>query len=163
MNNLSIIVAADENNGIGYRNQLPWRLSNDLQRFKQLTTGNVVVMGRKTWESLPKKPLPERINIVLTRNPISLPAEVMVFNSVDELIQHNFAPKTVFIIGGAEIYRQFFPLASTLYLTRVHGKFETDTYLEGFNPQEWELISSQPQPKTEKDSCPYTFEMYRRK
>ncbi len=163
MNNLSIIVAVDENNGIGYRNQLPWRLSNDLKRFKQLTTGNVVVMGRKTWESLPKKPLPERINVVLTRNSIDLPVGVQVFSSVKEFIQQDYSPKTIFIIGGAEIYRQFFPLASTLYLTRVHGKFETDTHLEGFIPDEWELISSLPNPQTEKDSCPYTFEVFRRK
>jgi len=163
MNTIAIIVAADENNGIGLNNQLPWKLSNDLRKFKQLTTGHVVVMGRKTWESLPKKPLPERDNIVLTSDKAFSAKGATVVHSMNEILAHDFSPKTVFIIGGAQVYRQFFPYAQHLYLTRVHKVFEVDTKLGGLNLDEWELISSETPSKTDNDCCEYSFMHYQRK
>ena len=137
MTKFSIIVAVDENNGIGINNQLPWHISEDMKHFKSLTVNKVVLMGLNTWYSLPIKPLPKRINIVVSFEELKLENGVKVCNSIEEAINYCYQFDEVFIIGGKQLYRQFFPLADKLYLTKIHHKFETDTQLEGLNPQDW--------------------------
>ena len=140
--NLAVICAMSENRIIGRSNELPWHLPGDLNYFKQTTLGSPIIMGRKTWESL-GRPLPGRSNIVVSRNnqltieqvqtadsltgAIKLAREIVVPDNVSE----------VFVIGGAELYKEAFPLAGRLYLTRVHSEVEGDTYLEGFKEKDW--------------------------
>ncbi len=146
---ISIIVAASTNNVIGKNNDLPWHIPSDLKRFKELTTGKRVIMGRKCWESIPAKfrPLPNRDNIVITRDYTYVAKGGFVVSDLKQFIFEyslssiNYGPKEDFIIGGAEIYKQFFPIAQKLYLTEVLGEVEGDTYLEGFNPEEWNLTN----------------------
>lgn len=128
-NKLSIIVAMDNNFAIGKNNDLPWHIPSDLKRFKQLTTNNVILMGRKTFESL-KRPLPNRINVVITRNKdYIVPEGVLVFNSVEEAIS-NFNNEHIFIIGGANIYNQTYDLVDDIYLTNVYTDvIGADTFL----------------------------------
>lgn len=136
---LSLIAAISENYCIGNKNQLPWNLPEDLKHFKEITAGHPVIMGRKTWESLPPKfrPLPGRVNIVITRQAnFVVPAEVEVFDSVAKaLLAH---PTTNnFIIGGAQIYAEGLPLADTLYITHVHRVVEGDTFFPKIDPTIW--------------------------
>lgn len=130
---LSIIAAVDLNNAIGKDNKLPWRLPADLANFKALTTGKLIIMGRKTWESLGSKPLPNRKTLVITRNAdeMEVPDGVLLAKSIPEAMK--FAtnatddeafPEEVFVIGGAEIYHQFMPLADAIYLSRVNLNVE---------------------------------------
>lgn len=157
--NISIIVAASENNCIGLNTQLPWHLSADLKRFKEITFNSVVIMGRRTYESIGGK-LPNRINVIATReNNLPDGVGVLVDDNVWENINNWSCP--VFIIGGAQIYKQGFKYANTLYLTRVHKMVYGDTYLEGFNEDEWELVESDgPYKENEVD---FTFLKYVRK
>lgn len=136
---ISLIVAASENNCIGTNGQIPWHIGEDMKRFKALTTGNVVVMGRKTWESLPEKfrPLPDRVNVVLTRRPdYAVPIGVRMFDDLtDALAAHK--NDEVFIIGGADVYRQALPLADQLHLTRVHEQVDGDAFFPEWNAFDW--------------------------
>lgn len=127
---VSIIVAKSKNNVIGNNNKLPWNISEDMKRFKELTTGNVVIMGRKTYESLPEqfRPLPNRLNIVITRNPDYKPNGVMVYDDLQKAILKAGTNKEIFIIGGGEIYKEGLKFADRLYITEVDGEFEGDTY-----------------------------------
>jgi len=113
-------------------------------------------MGRKTWDSLPKKPLPNRINIVISSNKnIKLSDEVKICNSVEDAVEYCKQFEEVFIIGGQKLYRQFFPIANKLYLTKVHHKFDTDTKLEGLNMNEWTILEEKLNPPN--DSRFYAF------
>jgi dihydrofolate reductase len=125
---VSMIVAVAENGVIGNKGLLPWRLSADLKMFKQLTSGKPVIMGRKTWDSLPRKPLPNRTNIVLTRDTSFAAAGANTTSLPDEAIAlaHNENPDEVFIIGGADIFRAFLPLTTRIYLTRIHANPQGD-------------------------------------
>ncbi len=128
---ISLIVAFDQQMGIGLEGGLPWHLPNDLKRFKRLTLGNTVLMGRKTWDSL-KKPLPGRKNLVVSRSTaLIVPPEVgIVTDLVDylERFQMQNPQSELFVIGGAEIYRACLPIAHRIYLTRLHGSFRADTF-----------------------------------
>ena len=145
---ISIIVAASSNLVIGKNNDLPWHLPSDLKRFKELTTGKRVYMGRKCWESIPSKfrPLSNRENIVFTRdiNYVADGAIVIIkLNKVIEGYERNPAYNNLeeeFVIGGGDIYSRFLPIANKLYMTEVLSEVEGDTYLQGFNPAEWDLI-----------------------
>ena len=137
---ISLIVAAAENDVIGRNGALPWRLSDDLRRFKALTMGKPVIMGRKTYESI-GRPLPGRQNIVMTRRRDYRAEGCEIVDSVEAAIAAaGDAPETM-VIGGAEIYRRFLPLAGRIYLTRVHTVIEGDTFLPETGEIEWAEIS----------------------
>ena len=152
-----MIVAADLGNGIGKDNTMPWHISADLKRFKELTSGHTIVMGRKTWESLPKKPLPNRKNIVITRNKNFEAEGATVIHAPNELNQHAKNKETVFIIGGAEIYRLFYTKAQKLYLTRVKDRFDCDTFLTILNTKDWQTIYESNLLTDEKTNTEYQF------
>lgn len=161
---ISIIVAASDNDAIGIEQRLPWRLSADLKHFKALTSGHTVVMGRKTFESLPNGALPNRHNVVLTSQPDALFPHCSVYRSWEEMTKACPTAEELFIIGGATLYRQALPVADKLYLTRVHHVFgEADTFLPAVDWSEWALQESESFPADEKNEYPYSFETYVRK
>lgn len=132
-----IIAALDEQRGLGYKGNLLTHISEDLKRFKKLTTGHTIIMGRKTWDSLPKKPLPDRTHIIVTRQKnFSFTHErVYVVQSIENAFElcANQAKEKVFIIGGGEIYSIALPYADTLELTHIHQTFEADTFFPEFS------------------------------
>lgn len=138
---ISIIVAASENGAIGKDNQLLWRLPEDLKRFKRLTLGHPMIMGRKTFESI-GKPLPGRTSIVITRQTDFHHEGVIVAHSLEDAIKKAFEEENeeTFIIGGGEIYRQAIALADKIYLTKVHTNIEGDTYFEIPDQNEWSEV-----------------------
>ena len=158
MGKIKIIVAAANNDTIGVNNDLPWHLPTDLTNFKELTTGEAVLMGRKCWDSLPEKfrPLPNRTNVILSRSLSDSDKEVYL-NSMDEAIEY-CKDRDVFVIGGAEIYKLFFPLADEVYLTRIHQDVEGDVKLEGFNKDEWTLVDSSE--TINENGFTFNFEVY---
>lgn len=164
MKNVSIIVAASSNNVIGKSNDLPWSLPSDLKRFKTLTTGKPVLMGRKCWESIPVKfrPLPNRLNIVITRDE-SYTAEgcEIRHNLKDAIEEFSKDVEELFVIGGSEIYKESFPYANKLYLTRISEEVEGDIYLEGLVPSDWLMVAFEG-PYNESD-LNYTFQDYEKK
>lgn len=125
---ISIIVAMDKNRGIGYKGDLLTYIPGDLPRFKKITTGHTVIMGRKTFDSLPSGPLPNRNNIVITRNRELKIDGAKVVNSLDEAIKLCSSDDESFIIGGGEIYKESLKIADKLYITHINKKFEADTY-----------------------------------
>ena len=139
--NISIIVAIAQNFGIGKDNNLLFHLPNDLKRFKQITTGYPVIMGRNTLLSLPKGALPNRRNIVITDNPNEQFDRCEMAPSVDLAIEAVKDQTEAFIIGGGSIYRQFFPLAGKLYLTLVHRDFDADVYFPEVDYSQWEVMA----------------------
>jgi dihydrofolate reductase len=142
---LSIIVATDLENGIGYKGNLLFNIKDDLKRFKQLTIGKTIIMGRKTYDSLPNGVLPNRHNIVITTNPNRInaisPTESLIFkNNIDELIeQYKDSNEEVFVIGGGFIYQQFLPYCNKIYLTKVYNKKESDTFFK-YDEEYWECV-----------------------
>jgi len=158
---LSIIVAVGENNEIGYRNSLLWHLPADLRRFKELTTGHTVVMGRKTFESLPNGPLPNRTNVVISRNPNYSPPNCLVFSSLAEALVKLSGEMEVYVIGGSQIYCKAMPYASKLYLTRVNASFpEADTFFSEIDLTKWIKKSEETHPADEKNKYSFTFYEY---
>jgi dihydrofolate reductase len=137
--NISIIVAAAENGAIGRDNQLLWRLPDDLKRFKQLTLGHPMIMGRKTFESI-GKPLPGRTSIVITRNPDFSFEGVISVHSLEEALKkaEEIDKQEVCIVGGGEIYNQSQAIATHIYLTQVHTEIEGDTFFKIDEPDAWE-------------------------
>lgn len=159
---LSIIVAAAENNVIGGNNQLLWHLPNDMKWFKANTTGNAVIMGRKTYESMGRL-LPNRRNIIISRNPNLKIEGADVAPGIAEALQLVSDEKEVFIIGGGEIYKQAWTMADKLYLTRVHTEKQGDTVIPEISPEEWAEKSRESHPADEKHPFGYTFIIYNRK
>lgn len=139
--NISIIVAIAENFAIGKNNDLLFHLPNDLKRFKEITTGHSLIMGRNTLLSLPKWPLPNRRHIVITDKPDDVFPGCEVVYSIEEALEKVKNEKEAFVIGGGMIYRQFYPLAGKLYLTLVHKKFDADVYFPEINYSEWSEFS----------------------
>ncbi len=136
-NNLTLIVAVSENQIIGKDNDLVWDLRTDMKRFKALTSGHHIIMGRKTFESFPK-PLPNRTHVVITRQKdYAVPEGVIVVNSLEKAIEIAKADEQPYIIGGGEIYKQALPYADKIELTRVHGNFVGDTYFPEIDLNEW--------------------------
>ena len=161
---ISIIVAIAQNRAIGYKGDLIYHLSADLKRFKALTTGHTVLMGRKTFESLPKGALPNRRNIVLTHQQgVSFPG-TEVYPSLAEALEHCTPDERVFIIGGAQIYAQALELADELEITLVHDTpAEADTFFPDYICNgRWKLISQEDHDPDEKNPFPYSFLTYRR-
>lgn len=139
--NISIIVAIAENFAIGKNNDLLFHLPNDLKRFKQITSGHTIIMGRNTLLSLPKWPLPNRRHIVITdKTDDVFPGCETVF-SIDEAVEKIRSEEEAFVIGGGMIYRQFYPIAGKLYLTLVHKPFEADVYFPEINYQQWNEVA----------------------
>ena len=159
---LNILVAADENNGIGKNNQLLWHLPADLKNFKQLSMGHAVVMGRKTYDSI-GKPLPNRRNIVITRQADLNIHGCQVVHSLQQALDACKNDGTVFIIGGAEIYHQAILFCNTIFLTRVHHQFEADTFFPEIDPAIWEEIEKKDYPADAKHKVPYSFLVYKKK
>jgi dihydrofolate reductase len=154
---VSIIVAISENRVIGRDGGLPWRLGSDLRRFKELTMGHHLIMGRKTYESL-GRPLPGRTMIVLTRElGYCAAAGVLLARDLDEAIALAVADDEVFVIGGAEVYCQALPLADRLYLTLVHADIEGDTYFPEFDARQWKTIRQTPHAADERNQYDTTF------
>jgi dihydrofolate reductase len=156
---VSIIVAIAKNNEIGRGNDLLWKLPADLKRFKELTTGHTIIMGRKTFESLPKGALPNRRNIILSRDTGVSYENCEVYSSLDAALIKLIHEEEVFIIGGGQVYNQALVLADKLYLTRVHAEFpEADTFFPIIDWSEWRETSRETRPVDEKN--PYSFTFY---
>ncbi len=162
--NLSIIVAIAQNGAIGKDNDLLWHLSGDLKRFKQLTTGHPVVMGRKTWDSLPKRPLPKRQNIVMTNNPDFAADGATVVHSVNDLFNVlKDCDDEVFVMGGAAIYKALLPFCRRLYITRVYRDYEADVYFPTIDMSEFTLVSLGEPLQDEESGLDFAYEEYERK
>jgi dihydrofolate reductase len=160
--NVTIIVAAAENDAIGKDNQLIWHLRDDLKRFKTLTSGHHIIMGRKTFESFPK-PLPNRTHVVITRqSDYKVPEGVIVVNSLKEALEVSKNDDRPFIIGGGEIYKQAMSVANSIELTRVHESFEADTFFPKINENAWEETSNIFHSKDDKHKHEFTFFTYKR-
>ena len=163
---MSMIVAASDNDVIGRANALPWQLSRDLKSFKEVTTGNTVVMGRKTFDSIFArlgKPLPNRKNVIITQQAdFQAPSECVVVHSLEEAME-KAKEANVFVIGGETIYRLALPLADRLHLTRVHSQIEGDVKLPTIDFSEWNLVSEEQWPKDEKNEYDATYQIYERK
>lgn len=159
---ITVIAAVAENNALGKENQLLWHLPDDFKRFKTLTSGHFIIMGRKTFESFPK-PLPNRTHVIISRQANYQPEGCIVVNSLEQAIEA--CPKTeeVFIIGGGEIYRQSIAVADKLDLTKVHATFEADTYFPEVDLSEWQLVFEEYHPKDERHDFAFTFQTYLRK
>ena len=161
---LALMVAMAENRVIGSRNDLPWHLPKDFQRFKDCTKGHNIIMGRKTFESLGGKPLPQRTNIVITRQEHYYSPSSIFVGSLEEALQ--YAGQTQdpepFVIGGGEIYRQALPYAHRIYLTIVHTRLDGDTYFPEFDSEQWQVTEETPMPADENHDYPFTFYTYER-
>lgn len=164
MSKISIIAAVDRHMAIGFQNNLLFWLPNDLKRFKTLTTGNTIIMGRKTFESLPKGALPNRRNVVLSSNPAIECPGAEVFPSLESALQSCKENEHVYIIGGVSIYRQALPFADELCLTEIDSTApEADVYFPEVSPEIWQEKSRESHPADEKHLCPYAFVDYVRK
>ena len=141
---INIIVATSENNVIGRGNDIPWYIPEDLEHFKKLTTGNTVIMGRKTYESLPKeyRPLPNRVNIVITRDKNYQAKGCLVVNNLEDAFRKADNNREIFIIGGGQIYREGLKFADRIYLTKIHKNISGDTYFPKLN-KFWKLVDEE--------------------
>ena len=157
----SLIVAMSENRVIGREGRLPWHLSADLRRFKQLTMGHTIVMGRKTSESI-GRPLPGRTSIVVTRRHGVAPPGVCVAASLDAAAQLAADDREIFFIGGGEIYRQVLPRIQRIYLTLVHAEVPGDTYFPELPTDQWQLVQRTDHAADEKNDYPFSFLVYER-
>lgn len=161
---LSIIVAIGDDQSIGKDNDLLWRLPGDLKRFKSITMGHPIIMGRRTFESLPKGALPGRKNIVLSQNRELKLEEAIVCHSVQEAVEEASSDKQVFVIGGGTVYETFLPLANQLLVTHVHHQFpDADTFFPRINPDEWVECERETHLSDESNPYAYTFSLYKRK
>lgn len=164
---ISIIAAVAENNAIGKDNKLIWHLKEDLQRFKKLTSGHVIIVGENTYNSLPIKPLPNRTNLVITDKKDYHPMGCYVAHSVKEAIQEanrlllgEYIPDEVFVIGGAKVYEDFMKYAHMLYITKIHKSFEADRFFPEIDLQRFTLISEEHQ-HSDEEGFDYTFQIYK--
>lgn len=137
MSIISLVVAMADNGVIGKDGRLPWRIREDMRRFKALTVGKPCIMGRRTWDSLPKKPLPQRPNVVVTRDRDFRADGAVVVHSLDEALLRAGDAAEICVIGGAEIYKAALPRAGRIHLTQVHADVEGDTHLAPFDCENW--------------------------
>ena len=159
-----IIAAAAENNALGKDNQLLWHLPDDFKRFKAITSNHHIIMGRKTFESFPR-PLPNRFHIIITRdlNYSVAHDQCAVVHSLKEAYAYAAKEEVVFVIGGGEIYAQAMADADAIELTRVHERYEADTFFPEIDPEIWELIRSEEHPADGKHAVPFTYLTYARR
>ena len=160
---ISIIVAIASNYAIGKDNDLLWHISKDLVRFKQITNGHYIIMGKRTYFSHPKRPLPNRTNMIITDVANEQIDDCIMAYSIDDAVNKMDSAKENFIIGGGSIYSQFMPLANKLYITRVHKDFDADTFFSEISLNEWELTYQQLVDDDPQNDFNYTFEIYNRK
>jgi len=153
---ISIIAAVSENSVIGRKGKIPWHLSGDLKNFRRITKGHHLIMGRKTYQSI-GHPLPDRINIIVSRNPKLKIKKCIITHSLKEALQvsQDAGEKEVMIIGGEQIYKQVLPLAEKIYLTRVKVNVVGDTYFPKIESSDWKEISCEPHPADDKNQYPY--------
>lgn len=163
MQTITMIAAIGENNALGKDNELLWHLPDDFKRFKQLTTGHTIIMGRKTFESFPK-PLPNRTHIIITRdgNYTVQHSDCIVVHSFEAALQLTKKDESPFIIGGGEIYEQGEKFADKLEITRVHENFEADTFFPKIDERIWKLDRSEFHPKDERHNYSFTYLTYLR-
>ena len=155
---LSIIVAVAENSAIGKDNDLIWYISDDLKRFKKLTTGHAILMGRKTYESLPNGALPNRENIVISRNTqLQLPKCTMLHSINEAIEKYSNSREEVFVIGGGSIYEKLLPYAQKIYLTQVHENFDADVFFPSIKNEEWQITFEEKHTKGDKNEFDFTF------
>ncbi|MCX6330402.1 MAG: dihydrofolate reductase [Bacteroidia bacterium] len=159
---ISIIVAVSEDLGIGNKNELLWHISEDLKRFKRLTYGKTVIMGKRTWESLPRKPLTGRKNVVITDIPHESFSDAIAAYSIEDALGKCKKEEEIFIIGGGSIYNQFIPLADRLYITHVHKKSPADVFFPKIDPKIWEVVEKEEFAVNEGSPVPYTYIIYER-
>ena len=157
---VTIVAAISENHVIGKDNKLLWYLPTDLKHFKDITTGHTVIMGRKTYDSV-GKPLPKRRNIIITRTQIKIEG-CEVVNSIADAMALCAGEDVVFIVGGAEIYKQSMHLTDRMYLTIVHKEFEGDSFFPEINSQDWKEVFREDHEPDEKNALPYSFITYER-
>jgi len=162
MSRIAMVVAVSRNGVIGRDGTLPWHIPSDLRRFKEITMGTAVIMGRKTWESLPRKPLPGRRNIVITRQPGYVAEGAEIARSAGEALALCAGESKVSVIGGGDIYKLFWPLAHRLYLTKVDLEVDGDTYFPHADPAEWQEVWHEVQPRGPRDSAGYTLHILER-
>ena len=161
---ISIIAAVADNGAIGANNELLWRLPNDMKRFKRLTTGHTVIMGRKTYESLPNGALPNRTNVIITRNSLTSFEGCETFANLANAISRHQQEDEIFIIGGAQIYEQALFLADKLYITHVRHTFEqADVFFPNISDIHWDMIENTVYPKDENHRYSYAFKIFLRK
>jgi dihydrofolate reductase len=156
---ISLIASIGKNGELGFKNQLLWHLPDDLKNFKRVTSNHTVVMGQKTFESI-GRPLPNRKNVILTRNKDYKIDGCTVIHSADDVIKLAKKEKETFIIGGGKIYKLFFPKAERLYLTEVNASLKADTFFPKFNKNDWILKSSLPHPKDSNHKYSFSLNLY---
>jgi dihydrofolate reductase len=160
---ISFLVAMDKNRVIGKDNSLPWHLPADLKFFKKVTMGHPIAMGRKTYDSI-GKPLPGRENIIVTRNLDYQPEGCTVLHSIEDLIRYiKSKNEEVFVIGGAQLFKETFSVADRLYITEIEYEFTGDTFFPEFDKSQWTLSGSEKGIKDEKNPYDYFFNVYDRK
>ena len=155
---MELIVAITENNVIGLDGDMPWHLPADLKHFKTLTSGHAVLMGRKTFDSI-GKPLPDRLNLVITRSLSFAPDGVTVVHSIDEAISHAREMR-LFVIGGSEIYKLAMEQVKVMHITRIHDSIDGDTFFPEYSTSDWTLKTSEKRPPDEKNAIELTFEQW---
>lgn len=157
---ITLIAAVSENHALGKDNQLIWYIPEDLKRFKRLTQGHAVIMGRKTFESIPKA-LPNRKNIILTHNPNYTAEGVVVVHTIEDALKAAADDPQPFVIGGGEIYKLFLPIAQTIELTRVHASFEADAFFPNLNPNQWKVVQEENYLASEDQPYAYSYITYK--
>lgn len=153
------IAAAAENNALGKDNKMVWNLPDDYKRFREITTGHYIILGRKTFESL-EKPLKNRTHVIVTRDKNYKAEDCIIVNSIEEALKAVPKDEDNFIIGGAEIYKQSIHLSDKIELTRVHTTCEADAFFPEIDPNEWDLIAEKHHPKDEKHAFDFTYLTY---
>ena len=163
---ITLIAAAAENNALGKDNEMIWHLPDDFKRFKKLTSGHVIILGRKTYESL-NGPLPNRKHIIITRQKNyadNVDSDCcIVVDSIEEAIAKTNPSEENFVIGGGEIYNLALPLADKIELTRVHGTFDAEAFFPEFNTDNWDLVNEEYHPKDEKHKVDFTYQTFLKK
>jgi dihydrofolate reductase len=158
---VTLVVAVADNGVIGRDNALPWHLPEDLKRFKRITLGKPIVMGRKTFESI-GRPLPGRLNIVLTRDVHYRREGVAVVHDVEGALSAAGGVEEVMVIGGSDLFRLFLPRATRVHITRVHGDVAGDIYWPALNAEEWRVVEREEFAADERHAYPMTFESWER-
>jgi dihydrofolate reductase len=159
---ISIIVAVSDDWGIGKDNKLLWNISEDMKRFRRLTTGNTVIMGKKTWESLPRRPLQGRKNVVLTDDPMEVIDGAVTAYSIEDALSKCEKGEEIFVIGGGSIYRQFMPVADRLYITHVHKNAPADVYFPEIDLRIWKIEDKEDYTTSDADGIPYSYIIYKK-
>lgn len=161
MGKVTLIAAAGENNELGKDKDLVWHLPDDFKRFKKLTTGHYIIMGRKTFETFPQL-LPNRTHVIITRKEDYNPPGTIVVHSLEEALKAAKEDPQPYVIGGGEIYKMSLDSADVIELTRVHGTFDADTHFPEINEENWKLVAKEEHPADERHKYAFTYLTYER-